>query len=224
VLTPANGPNSLAAIPNPSAVAGDPRLLQALLPQTPGGRLSAISLPPAVVAMPIPDRGAEFIALRQGVDPVTGPPECAGWTSGLWAAVMASFNRAGVQLAVVSQLAPVAGWPAFAEAIVSGPVPVLDSLAGQVLPASCRTITGYPGYSGGVTQLPAASVGLGSRAYEVTGTGTTPVWEWAEVIRGRSFVLEMRMEATATPIADPAGTLGDISNAAYQRAVSVLGS
>jgi hypothetical protein len=52
---------------------------------------------------------------------------------------MTSFNVPGVQLAVDQQTVPtLAGWPAFSEAIITGPAPVLDSLADPVLRAACR--------------------------------------------------------------------------------------
>ncbi|HEX8006521.1 MAG TPA: hypothetical protein VF482_08845 [Trebonia sp.] len=106
VMIPAGGHNPQAAIPNPGAGVGDPRLVRALLPQSSSGREAAILLPPAVVALPDRDRGSPFIGLRQYSSPVIGPQACDGWTSGLWSVAVTSFNLPGVQLAVTEQAVP----------------------------------------------------------------------------------------------------------------------
>jgi hypothetical protein len=217
--------NPESAIPDPGTGAGDPRLTQALLPQSAAARQRLALLPPAVVAMPDRDRGSLFIPLRQTADPVAGPPECAEWTAGLWSEVVTSFNVPGVQLAVDQEPVPAhADWPAYSEAIVTGPAHVLDSLADPVLPAACRSIAGQPGtYSGGVRPLTAARLSLGSRAFEVTGTGKVQVWLAAEVVRGPGFVLEVRIPFQVSPPgSDPAAWLGDITAAACQRAETTL--
>ena len=214
--------NPEAAIPNPGTGAGDPRLMQALLPQSAAARLAL--LPAAVVAMPDRDRESLFIPLRQTADPVVGPPECAEWTAGLWSEVVTRFNVPGVQLAVDQEPKPAhAEWPAYAEGIITGPAQVLDSLADPALPAACRAITSPPGYPGGVRPLAPAGLGQGSRAFEVTGTGKIQVWLAAEVVRGPGFVLEVRIPAQVSPPGnDPAAWLGDITAAAYQRAEMTL--
>jgi hypothetical protein len=218
--------NPEAAIPDPGTGAGDPRLEQALLPQSAAAGYRLALLPPAVVAMPDRDRGSLFIPLRQTADPVVGPADCAEWTAGLWSTVVTSFNVPGVQLAVDQQTGPAqAGWPAFSEAIITGPAPVLDSLAGPSLPAGCRAISGQPGtYSGGVRPLTAARLSLSSRAFEVTGTGKVRVWLAAEVVRGPRFVLEVRIPFQVLPRgSDPATSLETITAAACQRALAMLG-
>jgi hypothetical protein len=216
--------NPEAAIPNPGTGAGDPRLTQALLPQSAAARQRLALLPPAVVAMPDRDRESLFIPLRQTADPVVGPPDCAEWTAGLWSEVVTRFNVPGVQLAVDQEPKPAhADWPQYAEAIITGPAPVLDSLADPVVPAACRAISSPPGYPGGVRPLAAAGLGQGSRAFEVTGTGKVRVWVAAEVVRGPGFVLEVRIPFQVSPPGnDPAAWLGDITAAAYQRAEMTL--
>ena len=225
-VVPAGSPNPQAAIPNPGTGTGDPRLVAALLPQSASGHLRAFLLPPAVVALPDRDRRSPFIPLRQYSAAVTGPPECAGWTAGLWLEVVTSFNQAGVELAVTRQSVPApSGWPMFSEAIITGPPAVLGSLADPAVPAGCRTITSQTAYPGGVRTLAAARAGLGSRAFEVTGTGKFPVWTWAEVVRCPGFVLEVRIPVqSGAPGSDPGASLASITAAAYQRAIMTLGS
>ena len=223
--SPAGGVNPQAAIANPGTGAGDPRLLRALLPQSAAARYRIALLSPAVVAMPDRDPRSLFIPLRQTADPIAGPPQCAEWTAGLWSKVVTSFNVPGVQLAVDQELVPAhADWPAYSEAIVTGPAQVLDSLAGPDPPAACRTIAGQPGtYSGGIRSLTATALSLGSRAFEVTGTGNVQVWVAAEVVRGPGFVLEVRIPFQVSSQGhDPAAWLGDITAAACQRAETVL--
>jgi hypothetical protein len=217
--------NPGTAIANPGTGTGDPRLTQALLPQSASARYRIAWLPAAVVAMPDRDRGSLFIPLRQTADPVAGPAECAEWTAGLWSEVVTSFNVPGVQLAVDQDPQPAhADWPGYAEAIITGPARVLDSLAEPVLPAACRAISSPPGYPGGVRPLAPAGLGQGSRAFEVTGTGKVRVWIAAEVVRGPGFVLEVRIPSQVSPAGnDPAAWLGDITAAAYQRAETALG-
>jgi hypothetical protein len=113
-------------------------------------------------------------------------------------------------------------WLEFSEAIITGPPPVLNSLADPALPASCRKIDGRAGYAGGVRALAEPRVGLGSRAYQITGTGRVPVWQWAEVARGPGFVLEVRIPVQAPSPGDPGRSLGGIVAAAYHRAAATL--
>jgi hypothetical protein len=62
---------------------------------------------------------------------------------------------------------------------------------------------------------------LSARAFEVTGTGKFPVWQWAEVIQGRGFLLEIRIpNQSANP--DPGAALSTIAANAYRRAATVL--
>lgn len=209
-----------AGIPNPGTGAGDPRLIQALLPQSRSVSYRAFPLPPAVVAMPVRTRQSLFIPLRQSADAVVGPPECQRLTAGLWTEVVTRFNVAGVQLAITTQPA---SDPAFSETIITAPPQVLDSLADPALPPSCRTITSQTEYSGGVRSLPVTRVGQQSWAFEVTGTGKVPVWEWAEVVRGPGWVLEVQIPRQ-TPSAETGQekSLAALAGAAYRRAVSVL--
>lgn len=223
-VIPAGGPNPQAAIPNPGTGTGNQLLVRALLPQSASGRLRALLLPPAVVALPDRDRGSLFIPLRQAASGVAGPPECLGWTAGLWLELVTSFNEPGVQLAVTQQSVPAgSGWPVFSEAIITGPAAVLHSMADPALPDGCRTITSQTVYPGGIRALAAARLGLGSRAYEVTGTGKFPVWTWAEVVQGPGFLVEVRipvqsgLRGSAAP-----GWLGNITGAAYRRAETTL--
>jgi hypothetical protein len=222
----AGGQNPEAAIPNPGTGAGNPLLARALLPQSSSGREAAFLLPPGVVALPDRDRRSLFIGLRQYSSPVIGPLACEGWTAGLWTVVVGSFNRPGVQLGVTEQNMPrPAGLPMFSEAIISGPPSVLDALADPPLPAACRDIT-TPPYPGGVRPIAAAAPDPGqgavsARAFEVTGTGRFPVWQWAEVIQGRGFLLEIRIpNQSANP--DPGAALTMIAANAYRRAAAVL--
>jgi hypothetical protein len=226
-VVPAGSPNPQAAIPNPGTGTGDPLLVAALLPPpSAAGRLHSLLLPAAVVALPDRDRRSLFIPLRQYSAAVTGPPECAGWTAGLWLEVVTSFNQAGVQLAVTQQSVPgPSGWPMFSEAIITGPPAVLGSLADPAVPIGCRTITSQTAYPGGVRTLVVARAGLGSRAFEITGTGKFPVWTWAEVVRGPGFVLEVRIPVqSGAPGSDPGASLASIAAAAYQRAIMTLGA
>jgi hypothetical protein len=217
IMYPAGSGNPETDIPNPGTGTGDPRLVAALLPQSAADR---VDLPPAVVAMPDTDRGSLFVGLRQASSPVAGPPECSGWTGGLWTLLVSRYNVPGMQLAVTALDAPTpGGLVRVSEAIITGPD--IDELASPMLPAGCRTIAGRPGYGGGIRILSVPRLGLRSWAYEVTGTGKFPVWDWAEVIRGRGFVLEMRIPVQApSPSAAPALLLPGIAAAAYQRAVT----
>lgn len=224
----AGGHNPEAAIPNPGTGAGDPLLVEALLPQSSSGRAAAFLLSPSVVAMPDRDRRSLFIGLRQYSSPVVGPPACEGWTAGLWTVVVGSFNRPGVQLGITEQSMPTpAGLPMFSEAIISGPPSVLDALADPPLPAACRDITTPPD-PGGVKPTAVAAPdaltvrgAISARAFEITGTGTFPVWQWAEVVRGRGFLLEIRIpNQSANP--DPGTALATIAANAYRRAARVL--
>ena len=221
---PAGGRNPQAAIPNPGTGTGDPRLIQALLPQSSPGREAALLLPPAVVALPDRDHGSLFIGLRQYSSPVTGPQACDAWTSGLWSVAVASFNLPGVQLAVTEQAVPTSsGLPSFSEAIITGLPSVLDAMGDRPLPAECRTITSQP-YSGGVKPIAATRPDPGSprtQAFEITGTGKFPVWQWAEVVQGADFLLEIRIPNQAAN-ADPGAALAKITAAAYRRAVASL--
>lgn len=215
--------NSDASIPNPGTGKDNPALLRALLPVTAAPRLSAAQLAPAVVAMPDTDPRSTFIALRQSVDPVVGPSQCVGWTHGLSQSVLESFNQPGVQLAIASQLESPADQPGFTEAIVTGPPRVLSALADPPLPAACRAITAQTAYPGGVKPLAAARIGAGTRAYEVTGTGKNQVWEWAEVVSGPDFVLEIRIPYSSPPSRQaPQAQLPEITSRAYQRALTAL--
>ncbi len=115
------------------------------------------------------------------------------------------------------------GWPVFSEAITTGPAAVLVSLADPALPAGCRTITSQTAYPGGIRALAAARLGLGSWAFEVTGTGKFPVWTWAEVVWGPGFLLEVRIPVqSGLPGSDAGAWLGSITAAACQRAVTTL--
>jgi hypothetical protein len=223
-MMPAGGPNPEAAIPNPGTGAGDPLVVRALLPQASSGREAALLLPPAVVALPDRDLRSLFVALRQYASPVVGPEACHEWTAGLSALAVSAFNRPGVQLGITEQSVPTqAGWPMFSEAIITGPPSVLDALADPPLPAACHAIT-TPGYPGGVkpATVPAPGPGtLSARAFEITGTGRFPVWTWAEVIRGRGFLMEIRIpNQSANP--DPGAALTTIAANAYTRAAAVL--
>jgi hypothetical protein len=222
VMIPAGGHNPQAAIPNPGAGTGDPRLVRALLPQSSSGRWAAILLPPAVVALPDRDRRSMFIGLRQYSSPVIGPQACDGWTSGLWSVAVTSFNLPGVQLAVTEQAVPgTSGLPSFSEAIITGSPSVLDAMGDPPLPTECRAITSQP-YSGGVKPIAATRPGPGSprtRAFEITGTGKFPVWQWAEVVQGPGFLLEIRIPNQSAN-ADPGAALAKITATAYRRAAA----
>jgi hypothetical protein len=218
------GTNPEASIPNPGTGKGDLTLVKALLPQTAAGRAAALLLSPAIVALPDTDSRSLFIGLRQFSSPVAGPPECLGWTAGLWHVALTSFNQSGVQLAITEQSVPgTSGLPLFSEAIIAGPARVLAALADPPLPAACRTITSQTSYPGGVKPLALARHGLKSRAYEITGTGRFPVWQWAEVVSGPGFVLEVQIPIQSPdPSPQVQVQLPAIAAAAYQRAVSVL--
>ena len=67
----------------------------------------------------------------------------------------------------------------------------------------------------------AAGGAVSARAFEVTGTGKFPVWTWAEVIRGRGFLMEIRIpNQSANP--DPGAALTTIAASAYARAAALL--
>jgi hypothetical protein len=216
-VMPVGGPNPEATIPNPGTGLADPLLAHALLPQSGLPRLAATQLPPGVVALPDRDLRSLFIGLRQYGSPVIGPRACDGWTAGLSDVVLDSFNRAGVQLAVEHG----GQGPVFAETIITGPPSVLDALAGAPLPSACRDIT-TRGYSGGVKPIAATLPGTVSvRAFEITGTGKFPVWMWAEVVRGRNFVLEIRIPIQSGG-PTPGATLPSIAAAAYNHAANIL--
>lgn len=225
-VIPAGGRNPQAAVPNPGTGTGDPRLVRALLPQSSSGREAAFLLPPAVVAMPDRDRESLFIGLRQYSSPVTGPQACDAWTSGLWSVAVTSFSLPGVQLAVTEQAMPTtSGLPSFSEAIITGPPSVLDAMGDRPLPAECRAITSQP-YPGGVKPIAATRPDPGSprtQAFEITGTGKVPVWQWAEVVQGPGFLLEIRIPNQAAN-ADPGAALAKITTAAYRRAAASLAS
>ena len=126
--------------------------------------------PPGVVALPDRDLRSVFIGLRQYGSPVVGPQACDGWTAGLSAVVLSSFNQPGVQLGVERGMQT----PTFAETIITGPPSVLDALTDPPLPIACRDIT-TPHYSGGVKPIAATVPGaVSARAFEVTGTGKVP--------------------------------------------------
>jgi hypothetical protein len=222
-VIPAGGQNPQAAIPNPGTGPGDPRLTRALLPQSPSGRAAAFLLPPAVVALPDRDRRSPFIGLRQYSSPVIGPQVCDGWTAGLWVLAVTSFNQPGVQLAVTEHSVPTpAGLPMFSEAIVTGSPSVLSAMDSP-LPPDCRTIASQPN-PGGVRPIGASTPGPGSRhaqAFAVTGTSKVPVWQWAEVVRGPDFLLEIRIPNQSAD-ADPGAALATITASAYSRAAAVL--
>jgi hypothetical protein len=218
----AGSANPEARLPNPGTGAGDPRLLAALLPQAAGDRFD---LPAAVVAMPDTDRRSLFIGLRQMGTPVAGPPECDGWYGGLWTAVVARFNVRGVQLAVTMLGAQPRARRSvsFSEAIITGPSAILRSLAGPVPPAACRVIAGAGADSGGIRPLTVPRTGLASWAYEVTGAGKFPVWQWVEVVRGPGFLLEVCIPIQEfAPKEYPDTLLPRFAAAAYRRALSML--
>lgn len=214
-VMPKGGPNPQETIPNPGASPGNPLLAQALLPQSKPARPAQLS--PGVVALPDRDLGSLFLGLRQYGSPVIGPHACDEWTAGLSAAVLANFNQAGVQLGVEHG----GQTPGFAETIITGPPSVLDALANPPLPAACRDIT-TPHYSGGVQPIAAPVPGAASaRAFEITGTGKPPVWMWAEVVKGRNFVLEIRIPVQSDS-PNLGVTLSPTAAAAYNRATRIL--
>lgn len=107
-------------------------------------------------------------------------------------------------------------------AIITGPPSVLSAMDSP-LSSACRTIASQP-HPGGVRPLGASAPGPGSRrvrAFEVTGTGKVPVWQWAEVIRGPGFLLEIRIPDQSAD-ADPGAALATITASAYSRAAAVL--
>lgn len=212
---PAGSPNPEETIPNPGASPGNWLLAQALLRQSKPAPPTQLS--PGVVALPDRDLGSMFIGLRQYGTPVIGPHACDEWTAGLSAAVLASFNQAGVQLGIEHG----GQNPDFAETIVTGPPSVLDALADPPLPTACRDIT-TPHYSGGVKPVAARVPGaVSARAFEITGTGKPSVWMWAEIVQGRNFVLEIRI-----PIQSDSPNLGvtlsPTAAAAYNHATRIL--
>jgi hypothetical protein len=217
-MMPVGGPNPEATIPNPGTGPGNPLLARALLPQSAPPRLAPTQLPPGVVALPDRDLRSLFVGLRQYGSPVIGPRACDGWTAGLSAVVLSSFNEPGVQLGAELAMRPLG----FAETIITGPPSVLDALADPPLPMACHDIA-TPHYSGGVKPVAATVPGaVSARAFEVTGTGKFPVWIWAEVIRGENFLLEIRAPVqSANP--DPGAALSTIAANAYHRAATVLG-
>ncbi|MDX6343032.1 MAG: hypothetical protein QOH87_3170 [Trebonia sp.] len=220
MVMPAGGPNPEATIPDPGTGPGNPLLAGALLPLSAPRRLAAMLLSPGIVALPDRDLRSVFIGLRQYGSPVVGPRACDGWTAGLSAVVLSSFNQPGVQLAVERGMET----PAFAETIITGPPPVLAALTDPPLPAACRDIT-TPHYSGGVQPIAATVPGaVSARAFEVTGTGKVPVWMWAEVIQGRGFLLEIRIPIQSSASPDPEQALTEAATNAYQRAATVLAS
>lgn len=221
MVMPVGGPNPNAAIPNPGTGAGDPLLARALLPQSAPGRAAALLLPPAVVALPDRDRHSLFIGLRQYGSPVVGPRACDEWTAGLSYAVLSGFNLPGVQLGVERSTQPPDGRPTFSETIVTAPQAVLGALADPPLPAACRDIT-TPPYPGGVKPgTVTAPVAAGERIFEITGTGEFPVWQWAEVIQGKGFLLEIRIPNQSGDN-DPGTALPAIAANAYHRAAAIL--
>jgi len=217
-------PNPEDAIPNPGTGKGNPALLAALLPRTAAGRPAAAAVSPAVVALPDTNLKSLFVGLRQVGAPVTGPPECRPWTAGLPSTVLARFNQPGVQLAVSSQAVSSGPDPTgFAESVITGPPAVLAAVVGPVPPASCRAITAQTSQPGGVRPLAIAAHGLRARAYEVTGSGKTPVWIWGEVVRGPGFLVEIRIPVqSAVPAAAMPARLPAITARAYQRVLAAL--
>lgn len=218
---PKGGPNPEATIPNPGAGAGNPLLARALLPQSaPGGEM-AILLPPAVVVLPARDLHSLFIGLRQYASPVAGPRACGEWTAGLSNAVLSDFNLPGVQLGIEKSTQPPDGQPMFSETIVTAPPAVLGALADPPLPAACRNIT-TPPYPGGVRPGAVTAPGaVGARIFEITGTGKFPVWQWAEVIQGKGFLLEIRIpNQSGDP--EPGTALPAIAANAYHHAAAIL--
>lgn len=218
---PAGGPNPEAAIPNPGAGAGNPLLARALLPQSAPGREAALLLQPAVVALPDRDLHSLFIGLRQYASPVAGPRACDEWTAGLSSAVLSDFNLPGVQVGIERSTQSPDGQPMFSETIVTAPPPVLGALADPPLPAVCRNIT-TPPYPGGVKPgTVTAPDAVGERIFEITGTGKFPVWQWAEVIQGKGFLLEIRIpNQSGDP--EPGAALPTIAANAYHRAAAIL--
>jgi hypothetical protein len=214
---PSGGPN---LIPNPGTGAGNPLLARALLPQSAPGREAALLLHPSVVALPDRDLRSLFIQLRQYASPVAGPRACDEWTAGLSSAVLSDFNLPGVQLGVEESTQPPDGQPLFSETIVTAPPPVLGALADPPLPAVCRNIKApYPGgVEPGTITAPDAA---GERIFEITGTGKFPVWQWAEVIQGKGFLLEIRIpNQSGDP--EPGTALPTITADAYRRAAAIL--
>jgi hypothetical protein len=205
------------SVTNPGAGDGSPTLLRALLPQSTYSRLS---LPAGVVAMPDRDRESLYIPLRQFSSPVVGPSQCLGWTAGLWSKVVTEFNQPGIELGV-TEIEP-AGKPQYSEAVITGPARALDSIASGQLPRACRgELTGNAAYPGTIRSLSTPRVGLGSRAFEITGARAFRVWSWVAVVRGPSFVVEIRvpdqsLDATAS------AELPVLTAAAYRRALAVL--
>lgn len=210
-------PNTLASIPNPGTGSGDPALRRALMPQTSYDRLS---LPAGVVTMPDRDRQSLYIPVRQFSSPVTGSGQCLGWTAGLWSEVITDFNEPGIELAVTENMA--ADEPEYSEAIITGPARVLTSVANGQLPLACRgELTGNGAYPGSIRALSTPEAGLGSRAFEVTGTRAFRVWAWVSVVRGPGFVVEIRIpDQSLDATADTA--LPAITAAAYRRALAIL--
>jgi hypothetical protein len=221
VEMPPGGPNPEAAIPNPGTGPGNPLLARALLPQFAPGREAVLLLPPAVVALPDRDSRSLFIGLRHESSPVAGARACDEWTTGLSSVVVSDFNQPGVQLGIEESTQPPGGRPTFSETIVTAPPPVLSALADPPLPAACRRIT-TPRFPGGVkpgtVSVPDAS---GERSFEITGTGKIPVWQWAEVVQGEGFLLEIRISDESDD-PDPGTALPAITTDAYRRAVAVL--
>ena len=218
---PKGGPNPEAAIPNPGAGAGNPLLARALLPQSaPRGEM-ALLLSPAVVVLPDRDLQSLFIGLRQFASPVAGPRACDEWTAGLSNAVLSDFNLPGVQLGIEKNTQPPDSQPMFSETIVTAPPAVLGALADPPLPAACRNITTAP-YPGGVKPgRVAAPDAVGERIFEITGTGKFPVWQWAEVIQGKGFLLEIRIpNQSGDP--EPGTALPVIAANAYHHAAAIL--
>ena len=218
---PKGGPNPEATIPNPGAGAGNPLLARALLPQSARGGEMAILLPPAVVVLPARDLHSLFIGLRQYASPVAGPRACGEWTAGLSNAVLSDFNLPGVQLGIEKSTQPPDGQPMFSETIVTAPPAVLDALADPPLPSACRDIT-TPPYPGGVRPgAVTAPDAVGARIFEITGTGKFPVWQWAEVIQGKGFLLEIRIpNQSGDP--EPGTALPAIAANAYHHASAIL--
>jgi hypothetical protein len=211
----------LKSIPNPGAGAGNALLARALLPQSAPGREAGLLVPPAVVALPDRDLRSLFIGLRQYASPVAGPRACDEWTAGLSRAVLSDFNLPGVQLGIEESTQPPDGRPMFSETIVTAPPPVLRALADPPLPAACRNIT-TPPYPGGVKPgTVTAPAAVGERIFEITGTGKFPVWQWAEVIGGKGFLLEIRIpNQSGDP--EPGAALPTVASSAYHRAAAIL--
>ena len=209
--------------PNPGTGTGDPLLVRALLPQSSSGREAVFLLPPAVVALPDRDRSSLFIGLRQYSSPVIGPQVCASWTAGLWMLAVTSFNRPR----------RAAGGHRAERADARGPAVVLGG--DHRRPAFGAQRHGLAAALGLSHHRQPALLGRcqadrrqrarsGSRrvqAFEVTGTGKVPLWQWAEVVPGAGLP-PGDPDPDQSADADPGAALATITASAYSRAAAVL--